>query len=178
MIRKKGILSELGRSMVEMLGVLAVIGVLSIVGIAGYKKAMNKIHANELMDLGMKVYHEAAARELMRPSANKDKAKLFLYSSSLSGSANQNIGWDRPSWTADTFNIMARAYKEYHVIIFYYMTEAKNGEQICAELAEMTQDSEQAHYRLLPGTQSDDVPGGVLVACNRGSSTTDGVAWW
>ena len=37
---------QLGRSMVEMLGVLAIIGVLSIVGIQGYKKAMLKIKVN------------------------------------------------------------------------------------------------------------------------------------
>ena len=33
---------ESGRSMVEMLGVLAIIGVLSVGGIAGYTTAMNK----------------------------------------------------------------------------------------------------------------------------------------
>ncbi len=38
-----------GRSMVEMLGVLAVIGVLSITGIAGYKVAINKYIANETL---------------------------------------------------------------------------------------------------------------------------------
>ncbi len=37
-----------GRSMVEMLGVLAVIGVLSIGGIAGYKSAMNHYQANQI----------------------------------------------------------------------------------------------------------------------------------
>ena len=36
-----------GRSMLEMLGVLAVIGVLSIGGLAGYKIAMNYHRANE-----------------------------------------------------------------------------------------------------------------------------------
>ena len=40
---------ESGRSMVEMLGVLAVIGVLSVGGIAGYTYAMNKYYANELL---------------------------------------------------------------------------------------------------------------------------------
>ncbi|MBR4932122.1 MAG: hypothetical protein IKZ02_03755, partial [Alphaproteobacteria bacterium] len=40
---------ETGRSMVEMLGVLAVLGVLSIAGILGYKFAMNKYIANETM---------------------------------------------------------------------------------------------------------------------------------
>ena len=40
---------ESGRSMVEMLGVLAVVGVLSVGGIAGYTYAMNKHYANELL---------------------------------------------------------------------------------------------------------------------------------
>ena len=43
-------LSETGRSMVEMLGVLAIIGILSITGIAGYRYALTKYKANETMD--------------------------------------------------------------------------------------------------------------------------------
>ena len=42
--------SQCGRSMVEILGVLAVIGVLSIGGIAGYSKAMEKINTNKLIE--------------------------------------------------------------------------------------------------------------------------------
>ena len=42
--------NEQGRSMVEMLGVLAIIGVLSIGGIAGYSKAMNKYKVNKVTD--------------------------------------------------------------------------------------------------------------------------------
>ena len=38
-----------GRSMIEMLGVLAIIGVLSIGGIAGYSKAMEKWKANKII---------------------------------------------------------------------------------------------------------------------------------
>ncbi len=41
---------EIGRSMVEMLGVLAVIGVLSIGGIAGYRTAMDMHAANAIID--------------------------------------------------------------------------------------------------------------------------------
>lgn len=41
---------ESGRSMVEMLGVLAIIGVLSIGGIAGYSMAMNRYKANEILN--------------------------------------------------------------------------------------------------------------------------------
>ena len=43
-------ISESGRSMVEMLGVLAVIGVLSIGGIAGYMVAMNRHHSNNVLE--------------------------------------------------------------------------------------------------------------------------------
>lgn len=39
-----------GRSMVEMLGVLAIIGVLSVGGIAGYSKAMAKFKINQALD--------------------------------------------------------------------------------------------------------------------------------
>ncbi len=42
--------NEQGRSMIEMLGVLAIVGVLSVGGIAGYSKAMNKFKANKLID--------------------------------------------------------------------------------------------------------------------------------
>ena len=42
-------IEENGRSMVEMLGVLAVIGVLSVGGIAGYSKAMQKYRINKMI---------------------------------------------------------------------------------------------------------------------------------
>lgn len=39
-----------GRSMIEMLGVLAIIGVLSVGGIMGYAKAMNKHKTNQVLN--------------------------------------------------------------------------------------------------------------------------------
>ncbi len=41
---------ESGRSMVEMLGTLAIMGVLSIGGIMGYSYAMDRYHANQIMN--------------------------------------------------------------------------------------------------------------------------------
>ena len=41
---------EFGRSMIEMLGVLAIIGVLSVGGIAGYSKAMMKYKINKMTE--------------------------------------------------------------------------------------------------------------------------------
>lgn len=42
--------SSTGRSMIEMLGVLAIVGVLSVGGIAGYSKAMEKFKVNKAID--------------------------------------------------------------------------------------------------------------------------------
>ena len=42
--------NQLGRSMIEMLGVLAIIGVLSVGGIAGYSKAMEKWKINKMAE--------------------------------------------------------------------------------------------------------------------------------
>ena len=41
---------ESGRSMVEMLGIMAIVGVISITGIYGYTKAMERHRANELLN--------------------------------------------------------------------------------------------------------------------------------
>ena len=47
---KKYTIEQSGRSMIEMLGVLAIVGVLSVAGIAGYSKAMAKYKTNKLID--------------------------------------------------------------------------------------------------------------------------------
>ena len=46
----KNLNNQSGRSMIEMLGVLAIIGVLSVGGIAGYSKAMMKFKINKTLD--------------------------------------------------------------------------------------------------------------------------------
>ena len=48
-MNKKSIMQQ-GRSMIEMLGVLAIIGVLSVGGIAGYAKAMERYRVNETIN--------------------------------------------------------------------------------------------------------------------------------
>ena len=50
MFFKKSTKQQSGRSMVEMLGVLAIIGVLSIGGIAGYTLSMRRYRANQVLD--------------------------------------------------------------------------------------------------------------------------------
>ena len=64
--------NENGRSMIEMLGVLAIIGVLSVGGIAGYSKAMSKYRVNKTID---QVSHIAANTRILF-SSQKDYAKI------------------------------------------------------------------------------------------------------
>ncbi len=52
----KKLKSQSGRSMVEMLGVLAIIGVLSVGGIAGYSLSMRRHRANQVVDIVSKYY--------------------------------------------------------------------------------------------------------------------------
>ncbi len=47
---KKYTIEQSGRSMIEMLGVLAIVGVLSVAGISGYSKAMAKYKTNKLIE--------------------------------------------------------------------------------------------------------------------------------
>ena len=71
--------NESGRSMVEMLGVLAIIGVLSIGGIAGYTLAMNRYRANEALQAASIVAIEAIARqETVTVSTENNDLQLTL----------------------------------------------------------------------------------------------------
>ena len=53
-VQDDNMVQQTGRSMVEMLGVLAVIGVLTIIGIAGFRIALNKHYANQTVNRLMK----------------------------------------------------------------------------------------------------------------------------
>lgn len=50
MKKKSSFGCEFGRSMIEMLGVLAIVGVLSVGGISGFQKAMNKHKINQVTE--------------------------------------------------------------------------------------------------------------------------------
>lgn len=55
---------ENGRSMVEMIGVLAIIGVLSMTAIAGFMWGMNRYQAGQLVDVCSKVAVAALTNEV------------------------------------------------------------------------------------------------------------------
>jgi len=67
--------NENGRSMIEMLGVLAIIGVLSVGGIYGYTIAMRKYRANEIVQT-------ASMLATLARSGNAGEGKCMVLSSS------------------------------------------------------------------------------------------------
>ena len=73
--------NQFGRSMIEMLGVLAIIGVLSVAGIAGYSKAMRMHRSNIQKELLVQVFAHAInmRSELfyLQKEASKNVTYLF-----------------------------------------------------------------------------------------------------
>ena len=64
---RKDCMTERGRSMVEMLGMLAVMSVLALTGVKAYTYAMNKHRANELIYEAQK---RASAIAMLRPDSS------------------------------------------------------------------------------------------------------------
>ena len=97
--------NEKGRSMIEMLGVLAIIGVLSVGGIAGYSKAMAKFRANKTIDQvshivanvrilfgSQKNYKDLATDSTTNVPALMYKAHVFP-DEMLGGTAGDDMTW-------------------------------------------------------------------------------------
>lgn len=62
---------ENGRSMIEMLGVLAIIGVLSVGGLSGYTMAMNRHRANQITDYASRLAMEIYTQQELNSGKNK-----------------------------------------------------------------------------------------------------------
>ena len=84
--------TESGRSMVEMLGVLAIIGVLSVGGIAGYSLSMRRHRANGVVDAmskyGLIIYGQCQQKVLNGDATKVDECE----DSDLSTFENAGIG--------------------------------------------------------------------------------------
>ena len=86
---------ESGRSMVEMLGVLAIIGVLSVGGIAGYSQAMSKFKVTKAMDQVQTIITNirtlyASQRTYTSLTAVQAQAMGILTEESINGSEGLN----------------------------------------------------------------------------------------
>ena len=74
---------QYGRSMIEMLGVLAIIGVLSVGGIAGYSKAMHKYRVNKAIEQITLI--AGNVRTFFAPQKNYDGVRCNGYACAASG---------------------------------------------------------------------------------------------
>ena len=86
--------NESGRSMVEMLGVLAIIGVLSVGGIAGYTMAMNRYRANEVVDMANKyavIAYSAYMTSKMMNNGTADANAIPSFASTGLFGANSSV---------------------------------------------------------------------------------------
>ena len=170
-------LTQLGRSMVEMLGVLAVIGVLSIVGIAGYKKAMNRIYANDLLSVGMKAYHAAIAKAALNGPTKQADANF---------TAIPNLDIEKLSWKPNAnirvvlWNLGDKRYNEqtYHVIYFLNLGNSENDCNVCDAVKDITlPKGTSKSIRLLPRSQTDTLSEGIWIGCHWGGYS-DATSCW
>ena len=85
--------NQFGRSMIEMLGVLAIIGVLSVGGIAGYSKAMEKFKINKMINEYSYLINGLLEYKDNLIKSNPDEGSINLYDFILA------VNLVPPSWT-------------------------------------------------------------------------------
>ena len=130
--------NQFGRSMIEMLGVLAIIGVLSVGGIAGYSKAMMKFRVNKTVDqvaqitTNMRTFFSSQS-DYSGLGSNAvyliRKAKIApteMHDTSSSGIRNPFGGWVWGSYSGKTSSSDSRAFT---------ITFSEVPEEACLELA-------------------------------------------
>ena len=86
--------SQSGRSMVEMLGVLAIIGVLSVGGIAGYSLSMRRHRANQVADIAAKyalVLYNSCQQHVLAGTENKNSTNT-CYGDKLPSFEEADVG--------------------------------------------------------------------------------------
>ncbi len=90
--------NETGRSMVEMLGVLAIIGVLSVAGVGGYKAAVRKALANNLLNQASMRATDVATKI---GSGNLDALDSDSFAGNLGGGVTMSSAVKGPDGYAD-----------------------------------------------------------------------------
>ncbi len=151
-----------GRSMIEMLGVLAIIGVLSVGGIAGYSKAMQKYRINKTIEqitliinniqtfyANQKTYEGFGTVSPWKPNSNFDvikKAKL-VPDEMISGTNIVNAFNGKVSIVTSDKNI-----SDDNKAVAFYLDNIPS--EACVEI--MTQDWSVVSGIIAVGINSDD----------------------
>lgn len=163
--------NESGRSMIEMLGVLAIVGVLSVGGIAGYSKAMQKYRTNKTIEQvtqianGIRVLYSGQRSYGTNLSGTVLKRAKILPESAFDGAGSN--GSDTPSNAfGGTINVGARKKLSGDSLNkAFYVQLNQIPEDACVEL--LSQDWGDATGLISYGTGSR---GGDYFGCTRGNN--------
>lgn len=101
--------NELGRSMVEMLGVLAIIGILSVAGVGGYSLAMNRYRANQIFDIASRIKSSTTGGGI---SSATDKYGQTILKADMHGVVCITWGADLSQDVKDLFREQVARYKK------------------------------------------------------------------
>ena len=132
----KKLKSESGRSMVEMLGVLAIIGVLSVGGIAGYSLSMRRHRANQIADFVAKnalIVYGQCQQKLMDGTISRISN---CFDSDISWTAeNGEVGTFPAGLKALAFNSISTASIEADIV---KMSAAFDDDKLCQAVASIS----------------------------------------
>ena len=120
--------NPIGRSMIEMLGVLAIIGVLSVGGIQGFSKAMERIKINKtLSTYNTLMFGFFQHIDDIRKIPDDDVSSPYAFSDLLVALELVPPSWRRGGkWLADDFGNRIRIYPNYIEILFENYTMSKS----------------------------------------------------
>ena len=154
--------SENGRSMVEMLGVLAIIGVLSVGAIAGYSKAMFKYKLNKMLDqynqlFGTIIIHREEFSKLSSPTQQVSLFPIIYKMGELPDGMKPfgNSNFETNIYAADVFNHQAEVRSEKGNLLYFYLKLSNSDDQHSSspDLIEACRNMYQ--YLLIP--RQDDI---------------------
>ena len=135
---------ERGRSMIEMLGVLAIVGVLSVGGIAGYSKAMEQWKTNKILnEYSYLIYglmeHLSDYRN-MTSTKSGDRESISLREAIMAagivpqtwtkGNTSPRQLFDSDGNTVNVFSRSQRLVVDLYIGTHYYNDEGKKHRQI------------------------------------------------
>ena len=172
-----------GRSMIEMLGVLAIVGVLSVGGIAGYSKAMMKFKINKTAEQVAHIatnmrtlfsqqedYGDSISTEIYKIimptdlSIDEDAYYSEAVKNAFNGAVTVTTNWDVPSWGWGWD-------ENYRTFIINYSGLPK---EACVSLATMDWGSQSSSgfVSIAINTDSGSITGPLLA--RAGNCTNDG----
>ena len=128
--------TQSGRSMVEMLGVLAIIGVLSVGAISGYSKAMDKYKLNKAIDTANHLFATIMTNVAPDNSTLADDGSGSVYYTEMMAKA----GWlpdgltlkeTNPRFADDSFNNQVWIYKDSNKAVGVGWTFMRGQKPLC-----------------------------------------------